>query len=647
MNSPIYKDYFYTTTAATFEYYIVADGQIIFSGKAWRNPDTNLTKVNVGEIVRDYLRFDLPDFRPLDDVVTKQEDAYKVFTLYDASTGSQLEEYKVLFDWTGEWNGETKVLSNPINKVLDPRMKILWTVYSPTDIDVVMEDGPIVVNTYFRLLTSAITISNLGGSYDIRFLTDYYPYTDIGIYASNGDTVEGLNKSSTGMTIDFSQSPTLLQERNFIVYFYYGDTGNTIGLLHVTQSPIQFELLTTNIHVPASGGTGYPVQWVTELSQGNLCVGYSGPIELDPRNITSSGCTVDVSYNQYLEDQHSYLEIYYCTWREQDTQLLDRVDVTIYGIRQDDNLYVNEIQFPGTNTSFFGDYTANIVDPSNPPTIYDYTMNSQVYFLSGATTPIPTPIPWTSIRMYSGATAPMGSTGTLDMYYRDSGDLAGNITYRVTSVWSPGTGGTATDWQMKDSIKLTYAPKESYSNKIRNISRQDIFNNGFLYGLLNTQGGGDYNSYYWRMGWRTILADQYTLTQSEYVELEYDKTPSTSADNIRFLKSAKSNSFMFATTYAPNAGFSGYTITLEQPEYVGYYISNAGTTGLTDIYIQDTKEFFLSIPIADMSESIYQIDYDRMQNAKARWFRAKHGATDVITVHCTNGNVTWYANEYL
>ena len=136
MNSPIYKDFYYTASTATLEYAVVTDGVTIFRGKAWRNPDTNVIKINISDIIRDWMSFsELPDFRAMDGVVTKQEEAYKVFTLYNASSGSQLAEYKVLFDWTGEWNGEWKVLSNPINGVLDPRMKALWTVYSPTDSD--------------------------------------------------------------------------------------------------------------------------------------------------------------------------------------------------------------------------------------------------------------------------------------------------------------------------------------------------------------------------------------------------------------------------------------------------------------------------------------------------------------------------------
>lgn len=305
MNSLIYKDYFYTASTASLEYYIVADGRIIFRGKSWRNPDTGLVKINVGDIVRDYMKFDLPDFRPLDDVVTRQEDAYKVFELYGAD-GVKIDEYKVLFDWHGEWNGEQKVLSNPIDGILDPRMKILWTIFGPAAFDVIMESGPLTIDSFFRLLTTNIVLGQEGGEYNIRWLTDYMPSSEWTV------TIDGLtgfdyhDANLSGITIDFPRNDTVSA---FTYDIYYHIHGLTFGPTHMTHNGGTLDIDRNPIDGGSNSGDTEHTDW--ESSFPVSAITYSADTWIEVTNITSEGCDITFKEsNMSLEPRTGHVWLY-------------------------------------------------------------------------------------------------------------------------------------------------------------------------------------------------------------------------------------------------------------------------------------------------------------------------------------------------
>ena len=305
MNSLIYKDYFYTASKASLEYYIVADGKVIFRGKSWRNPDTGLVKINVGDIVRDYMHFDLPDFRPLDDVVTRQEDAYKVFELYDAN-GVKIDEYKVLFDWYGEWNGEQKVLSNPIDGVLDPRMKILWTVFGPDAFDVIMESGPLTIDTFFRLLSTNIVLGQDGGEYNIRWLTDYMPSSE---WTVTIDGLTGFNyhdANYSGITIDFPRNDTVSA---FTYDIYYHIHGLTFGPTHMTHNGGTLDIGSNPVGGGSNSGDTEHIGWDSTFPAESIT--YSADTWIEVTNVTSEGCDITFKEsNMSLEPRTGHVWIY-------------------------------------------------------------------------------------------------------------------------------------------------------------------------------------------------------------------------------------------------------------------------------------------------------------------------------------------------
>lgn len=142
-------DTFYHTTADTFTYTIRLDsGEAVYFGTAIKAPGERYIDININGIVSQYLDVDMPDFRNFANNVTKHGNGYLDFKLYQVTFNeitvagqttkvaeeTLVETYRFLygFDYSDTWEGEQKVLSNPINGVIDPRMKLFFTSYNPT-----------------------------------------------------------------------------------------------------------------------------------------------------------------------------------------------------------------------------------------------------------------------------------------------------------------------------------------------------------------------------------------------------------------------------------------------------------------------------------------------------------------------------------
>ena len=59
ITAPIWKDTYYTTTAASANYSIKLDGNTIFTGKAVRYPGADEMNININRICRNYLECDI------------------------------------------------------------------------------------------------------------------------------------------------------------------------------------------------------------------------------------------------------------------------------------------------------------------------------------------------------------------------------------------------------------------------------------------------------------------------------------------------------------------------------------------------------------------------------------------------------------
>ena len=122
INFSIKDDVVYQSTATTLEYYVTVDGDVVYQGRAKAGP--NGLCINIRKIALDWMRNELRDFLPLQGEIVAHPEALRTFVLYDAETNTVLEQYRVLFDFADEWNGEQLQLNDPINGHADIRQKI-------------------------------------------------------------------------------------------------------------------------------------------------------------------------------------------------------------------------------------------------------------------------------------------------------------------------------------------------------------------------------------------------------------------------------------------------------------------------------------------------------------------------------------------
>lgn len=255
-NIPAWRDTYFTTGASPYEYYIVADGTDVFHGKVWKSPNEAETKVNVTKIIRDWLANQLPDFRNIADVVEKHERAYRTFDLCEVG-GDVVARYNVLFDYDGEWNGEYKVLTEPIDGHLDPRMKILWSIYSPTDIDIDMKI------TYWRLITSAVTIPFEGGDTRILWDTNLLPWSSWVVEIPDLDNFTYRNVGEDGVTV-WVPAINTLADHTYNIYYVY--SGETLGYTVATQKGATFSFSPDPAIIGSHSGDSVNVTWTTQVT---------------------------------------------------------------------------------------------------------------------------------------------------------------------------------------------------------------------------------------------------------------------------------------------------------------------------------------------------------------------------------------------
>lgn len=126
-SAPIWKDTYYTTTAASANYYITLDGGKIFSGKAVRYPDANNLEININKVCRNYLDCDIAELltnMPSSNTSLSHPNAQRLFKLYVGS--SNVADYRLYQDYSYTTDkavtGSSIVVSNPINGHFVPGM---------------------------------------------------------------------------------------------------------------------------------------------------------------------------------------------------------------------------------------------------------------------------------------------------------------------------------------------------------------------------------------------------------------------------------------------------------------------------------------------------------------------------------------------
>lgn len=127
ITNPVWKDTFYTTSAASASYHITLDGRTIFSGKAVKYPDAQTLQINLNKVCRNYLESDIAELledMPSSNTTLTHPASQLTFKLY--VSGSNVNDYRFYQDYsyTGEKanTGSSINVSNPINGHFVPGM---------------------------------------------------------------------------------------------------------------------------------------------------------------------------------------------------------------------------------------------------------------------------------------------------------------------------------------------------------------------------------------------------------------------------------------------------------------------------------------------------------------------------------------------
>lgn len=148
MATPIWKDYFVNLGTSDSMYYrLLVEGEVIYSGRAFKRPGQTYNEVRINDICADYLTNVLPTmaeslFSALTFPIT--------FTVESSSSGSgwtTVESVQFMNDWSYdyEYNPATMGLSFPINGHIDKRQWLIISEFQADsiEVDLVMRDGNI------------------------------------------------------------------------------------------------------------------------------------------------------------------------------------------------------------------------------------------------------------------------------------------------------------------------------------------------------------------------------------------------------------------------------------------------------------------------------------------------------------------------
>lgn len=129
IQSPIWRDTYYTSNASSLVYEITYQSTTIFSGKAYAMPNSQL-KININKVCADYL------FQNIEFNAGTQINGNASGTFYLKSNGITLETYVFLYCWdySFNWTGGSATLSQPICDVYGNGMIVPTTTVSSSSV---------------------------------------------------------------------------------------------------------------------------------------------------------------------------------------------------------------------------------------------------------------------------------------------------------------------------------------------------------------------------------------------------------------------------------------------------------------------------------------------------------------------------------
>lgn len=232
-----YRDAVFASSADTLEYVIRRGEDTVFRGIAIKAPGADYAYIPVGEICRGYLNNPLPsDFDQLNDYIMKQLNAWASFELFSVHrtsiwTGPEtyIEDiteqpegvFNFLLNWEyigDSWDGERRVLSDPINGRIDPRMRFVYTEFN-------------LVNCNCFSVTPLLSAPSSGATLEGKIVVsdEYDDPSKLELVVDSG-MVDVDNISLSGVTFIVSPNTGYNQEIR-VEYWYDGEYKGTTVII--------------------------------------------------------------------------------------------------------------------------------------------------------------------------------------------------------------------------------------------------------------------------------------------------------------------------------------------------------------------------------------------------------------------------------
>lgn len=214
----IWEDTYFTISGINiYNYSMAYNGNIVYSGKAYKAPGSSTIDINVMTICKDYIHQSIEDFRELDDDVVANDGAYGIWTLCD-EFGVGIMNWVVLYNYTNDWTGQTSyMMTEPINGHVDPRMLFFVTKYRT--------DSNVSVNPATLSFSSAATSDSVS-------VTATAPWS--ATTSSDWISVSPQTGENSTVSISVSQSSLWSQRTGQVIF----DTGDATASVDVTQGGI-------------------------------------------------------------------------------------------------------------------------------------------------------------------------------------------------------------------------------------------------------------------------------------------------------------------------------------------------------------------------------------------------------------------------
>lgn len=145
MANPIWKDYYVNLgTSDSIQYRILVDGEVIYSGKAFKRPNQTYNQIRINDICADYLQNVFPTIQQTTFTGANQPLSFTIETL-SGESWSTLTSVQFDNNWSYDYDYDpaTMGMAFPINGRIDLRQWVVFSAYNAASITatVSMRDG--------------------------------------------------------------------------------------------------------------------------------------------------------------------------------------------------------------------------------------------------------------------------------------------------------------------------------------------------------------------------------------------------------------------------------------------------------------------------------------------------------------------------